>query len=200
MPDATPGRIRPIAPFGVSTAGPEPGRHSLAWLAAAVVATSLCKSPRRAFGTVAPPRAGSSPALYTRRRAAAAAPSCHSDFRDVLSVATAHLTELPPLGAPTAPQPASAWWARRPPPLRARSGPREPTARRLFGCGSGILFAARNTRPSGMAPQAAWSRGARLWEGPRGEPAAPPHSAGRWCARRASAHAHPTTVPGRCPA
>ena len=44
---------------------------------------------------------------------------------------------FPPQGAPTAPQPASACWARWLPSLRARSGPPEPTARRLFGCGSG---------------------------------------------------------------
>ena len=49
-------------------------------------------------------------------------------------------------------------------------------------------------------PWAAWSRGARIWEGPRGEPAAPPHPAGRCCARRASAHAHPAAVPRPCPA
>ena len=61
-------------------------------------------------------------------------------------------------------------------------------------------FAARNTRLSGSAPRAAWSRGAWIWEGPRGEPAAPPHPAGRCCARRASAHAHPAAVPRPCPA
>ena len=61
-------------------------------------------------------------------------------------------------------------------------------------------FAARNTRPSGRAPGAAWSRGARIWEGPRGEPAAPPHPAGRRCARRASAQAHPAAMPRPCPA
>ena len=112
----------------------------------------------------------------------------------------AHILEVPPQGAPTAPQPASACWARWCSSLRARSGPREPTARRLFGCGSGILFAARNTRPSGTAPQVAWSRGARIWEGPRAEPAAPPRPAGRRCARRTSAQAHPAAVPRPCPA
>ena len=61
-------------------------------------------------------------------------------------------------------------------------------------------FAARNTRLSGSAPRAAWSRGAWIWEGPRGEPAAPPHPAGGCCARRASAHAHPAAVPRPCPA
>ena len=61
-------------------------------------------------------------------------------------------------------------------------------------------FAARNTRLSGSAPRAAWSRGAWICEGPRGEPAAPPHPAGRCCARRASAHAHPAAVPRPCPA
>ena len=61
-------------------------------------------------------------------------------------------------------------------------------------------FAARNTRLSGSAPRAAWSRGAWIWEGPRGEPAAPPHPAGRRCARRASAQAHPAAMPRPCPA
>ena len=59
--------------------------------------------------------------------------------------------------------------------------------------------AARNTRPSGTAPQGAGSRGARIWEGARGEPAAPPHPAGRRCTRRTSAQAHPAAVPRPCP-
>ena len=106
-------------------------------LAAAVVVIRLCKSPQRAFGTSAPPHAGARPALFTRCRGASAAPSRRSDFRDVLSVAMAHILEVPPQGAPTAPQPASTCWARWLPSLRARSGPRQPTARRLFGSGSG---------------------------------------------------------------
>ena len=106
-------------------------------LAAAVVVIRLCKSPQRAFGTSAPPHAGARPALFTRRRGAAAAPSRRSDFRRCFERCDGANVRLPPLGAPTAPQPASACWARWLPSLRARSGPREPTARRLFGCGSG---------------------------------------------------------------
>ena len=118
--------------------GPVPRLLLPAWLAAAVAATRMCKSPQRTARASAPARARTGPSPLTRRRAAAAAPSRRSDFRRCFERCHGANVRLPPLAAPTAPQPASACWARWSPlPLRARSGPREPTARRLFGCGSG---------------------------------------------------------------
>ena len=165
-------------------------------LAAAVVVIRLCKSPQRAFGTSAPPHAGARPALFTRRCGAAAAPSRHSDFGDVFERCRGANVRLPPLGAPTAPQPASACWARWSPPLRARSGPREPTARRLFGCGSGPVSqpeirAMGQGAPGGVEPRSVdlggSARGTCRASAPRGQALRSP----RLCASASRRYAPP---------
>ena len=156
--------------------------------------------PRRAFSTSAPPHAGARPALFTGHRAASAAPSRRSDFRRCFERCDGANVRLPPLGAPTAPQPASVCWARWLPPLRARSGPREPTARRLFGCGSGPVSqpeirAHRAGRPGRRGAAGRESGKVRAGNLPR---LRTPRAGS--CARRASAQAHSTTVPRPCPA
>ena len=125
--------------------GPVPRLLLPAWLAAVVAATRMCKSPQRTARASAPARARTGPSPLTRRRAAAAAPSRHSDFRRCFERCHGANVRLPPLAAPTAPQPASACWARWSLPLRARSGPREPTAP-TFRLRIRACFAARNTR------------------------------------------------------
>ena len=79
--------------------------------------------------------------------------------------------------------------AATPRPLRAsRAGGATTCRHRIRG-----VFRGRNMRSSCSAPRPARSRGARIREGPRGESAAPPRLAGRRCARRTSAQAHPFT-------
>ena len=77
---------------------------------------------------------------------------------------------------------------------------RESRRRADFSAADPGLFRGPKYAPWAGRPGAAWSRGAWIWEGPRGEPAAPPHPAGRRCARRASAQAHPAAMPRPCPA
>ena len=143
--------------------------------------------------TSAPARAGTGPSPFTRRRAAAVAPSRHSDFRGCFERCrgTSHRSAAARCFDGAAACQVLLRWvvAATPRPLRAsRAGGATTCRHRIRGVCRG-----RNMRSSCSAPRPARSRVARVWEAPRGGSAAPTRLAARRCARCTSAQAHPLT-------